>query len=324
MRSRRAFVGLVAAGWMQAVARRAWAQAFPSRPIRLLVGFAPGAQSDLTARLVGQVLGPLLGVAIVVDNRPGASGAIAAEATAQAEADGYTMLLGGTSNLAIAPAFDEKLRYDPLRDFAAIGRVARIPWAFAVNAKLPITTVPQLVEYARSRPGEVTYASGALATQLAVEMLSLATGIQVLQVPYKGTAPAVLDVASGRVDFTVADIAAMDVHVRAANLRILATTGRQRVKALPDVPTVAEQGIAGFVTDSWNALVVPRDTPSDAVRRLRQALGQALRSSELRDGLERLGFEPIVEPADVLPEVLKAEIESYRALIRRTGMRAER
>jgi tripartite-type tricarboxylate transporter receptor subunit TctC len=323
MTRRRDLVNLLAAGVLQAVAPLARAQGQAGRPIHLVVGFAPGAQSDLTARLVAQAMAPLLGVPVVVENRPGASGTIAAEMVARAAPDGATVLLGGTSNLSIAPAFDDKLRYDPLRDFVVVGRVARIPWAIAVNAKLPITTVRQLVQYAKARPGQVTYASGALATHLAVRMLAVEVAFDVVQVPYRGTAPAVLDVAAGRVDFTIADIAAMEPHVRAANLRMIATTGRARAKAVPDLPTVAEEGVAGFATDSWNALTVPRDTPVDVVRRLRQALAQALASTELREGLDRLGFEPIDEPADALPESLRAEIESYRTLIRRTGMRAE-
>lgn len=320
MNRRKGLFAVAASALLLAAAPIARAEAFPSRPIRLLVGFAPGAQSDLTARLIGQAMGSLLGVAVVIENRPGASGAIAAELAARAEPDGYTMMLGGTSNLAIAPAFDDKLRYDPLRDFASIGRVARIPWAFAVNARLPVETVPQLVQHARARPGAATYASGALATQLAVEMLKATMPIDVVQVPYKGTAPAVLDVAAGRVDFIVADIAAMAPHVQAGNLRLLATTGRARASALPDLPTVAEQGVRGYFTDSWNGLVVPRDTPADSVRLLRQALAQALHTVEVRDGLQRLGFEPIDEPAAAMIEVLRGEIESYRALIRRTGM----
>jgi tripartite-type tricarboxylate transporter receptor subunit TctC len=323
MNQRRGLLALLATGALPLLTSRVRAQGVAARPIRILVGFAPGAQSDLTARLVAQVLAPLLDVPVVIDNRPGASGTIAAEIAARAAPDGATVLLGGTSNLAIAAAFDEKLRYDPLRDFVFVGRIARIPWAFAVNARLPITTLPQLVQSAKARPGELSYASGALATQLAVEMLKTEVGIDVLRVPYKGTAPAVLDVASGRVDFTVADIAAMQPHVRAGNLRMLATTGRVRATVVPDLPTVAEQGVPGYVTDSWNALVVPRDTSADVLRRLRQALAKALATAELREGLDRLGFEPIDEATETAPALLKAEIESYKTLIRRTGMRAE-
>lgn len=323
MKRRRGLLAVLVTGALQVLTSQVRAQGVAARPIRILVGFAPGAQSDLTARLVGQVLAPLLEVPVVIDNRPGASGTIAAEFAARAAPDGATVLLGGTSNLAIAAAFDDKLRYDPLRDFVFVGRIARIPWAFAVNAKLPITTMTQLIQSAKARPGELSYASGALATQLAVEMLKAEVGIDVLRVPYKGTAPAVLDVASGRVDFTVADIAAMQPHVRAGNLRMLATTGRGRARAVPDMPTVAEQGVPGYVTDSWNALVVPRDTPVEAVRRLRQAMAKALLTAELRDGLAHLGFEPIDEAAESAPELLRAEIESYKTLIRRTGMRAE-
>lgn len=324
MRRRETVVAVAAVAWVLRAPGSAAAPAFPSRPVRLVVGFTPGAQSDLTARLVGAVWGPLIGTQILVENLPGASGVIGAEAVARAAADGYTLLLGGTSNLAIAPAADDRLRYDPERDFVPIARVARIPWAFAVRADLPVANLAELVRYAKLRPGQVTFASGALAAQLAVEMLKASTEIDVVPVPYKGTAPAVLDVAAGRVDFVAADVAAMQPHVQAGRLRLIAATGEQRTKALPELATVAEQGIAGYATDSWNAIMAPRDTPADVVRHLRESLARALTSAELRDGLGRLGFEVIDEPSDALPQVLRAEIEVYRSLIRRTGMRVER
>jgi len=324
MRRRDAFATVAMLPWALPTRATAASPAYPSKPVRLVVGFAPGAQSDLTARMLGRFWAPLLGTQIVIENLPGASGVIGAEAVARAAPDGYTLLLGGTSNLAIAPAADERLRYDPVRNFVPIGRVARIPWAFAVRTDLPVSTVPELVRYVKSRPGQVTYAAGALAAQLAVEMLKTSAEIDVVQVPYKGTAPAVLEVAAGRVDFVAADVAALQPLVQAGRLRLIASTGTKRSKSLPDLATVAEQGITGYATDSWNAIVVPRNTPPDVVRTLRETLARALTSVEFHDGLERIGFEVIHEPPDALEQVLGAEIEAYRSLIRRTGMRIER
>jgi len=312
---------LAVAGGLALPSSDAAGETYPAKPIRILVGYPAGAQSDTTARLVGTRLGEILGQSFVVENRGGAGATIAAEAVAHSTADGYTLLLGGSSNMALAPLIYGDLRYDPVRDFVPIGRIVRIPWVIAVSSKLPVTTLPQLVAYGRAHPGELTFADSTTATQLAVEMMMSAAGVKVIRVPYKSTAPALLDVIGGRVDFTLADLSILAPHTASGTVRLLATTGDKRSREAPELPTVSEQGIAGFSAYSWNSLVAPRDTPADVVAKLRGALRQALCEREFRESLERMGFEPVDEEPEALGPLLKSEIERYRKLVDETGIR---
>jgi len=297
------------------------AQTYPTKPLRLLVGYPPGAQSDAVARLTAVRLGEILGQPIVVENRSGAPGTIAAELVARSPADGYTMLLGGSSNLAQAPFLFSDLRYDPVRDFVPIGRILKVSWMLAARAKFPATTLSEFLDYARAHPGEVTFAVSASGTQLASAMLMRAAGVTIVEIPYKGTAPAVADVLGDRVDFTLADLVAVGPHRRDGALRLLATTGSRRAPLAPDVPTVAEQGFPGFTAFSWSSIVVPRATPPEVVATLRSALRQALREPEFRERIERLGFEPVDEDPEAFAEVLKSEIDRFGQLIKDAGIR---
>jgi tripartite-type tricarboxylate transporter receptor subunit TctC len=294
------------------------AQATGTRTVRLVVAFAPGGQSDLVARLLARTLGDLLDISMVVENRPGAGGAIGVEFVARAPADESTLLLGSASNLTIGPAVDASLRYDPIRDFSPIGRIARTPLVVAVRSGLPVTNVSELVEHARRHPGQLTYASGATLVQFAVESLKAAAGVDIMQVPYKGTAPALLDVVAGRVDLLVADVTAVAPHASSGALRVVANAGRSRARAFPDVPTMAEQGY-DFDFESWQGLLAPGGTADETIARLQAALRQALASAEFVKGLEALGFEPIHEPPAAFAAFLRAELERYRRLARRQG-----
>jgi len=313
---RRQILQAVAAGALLLTSRLAAAQALPAKPVRLVVAFPPGGQSDLIARLVAPTLGGLLGVSMVVENRSGAGGAIGVEFAARAPADGSTLLLGSASNLTIAPALDSSLRYDPLRDFAAIGRIARAPLVLAVPSDRSVMNASQLVEHARKQPGTLTYASGATLVQFAIESLKTAARVDILEVPYKGTAPALLDVLAGRVDLLLADVAAVAPHVSSGALRVIANAGQTRSHAFPDVPTMTEQGF-DFVFESWQGLLAPGGTSNELITSLQGALRQALASEEFRKGLERLGFEPIDEPPPAFGPFLRNELERYRRLVKR-------
>ncbi len=319
----RGLVSLLAAAALTLHALVALGEPYPTRSIRLVVGFPPGAQSDTTARLVAIRLGGILGQSVVVENRSGATATIAADIVARSAPDGYTLLLGGSSNLALAPLLFTDLRYDPVRDFAPIARIARVPWMLAVNSKLPVKTLGELLDYARARPGEVTFAASGAGMQLAATMLMRAARVDVVHVPYKGTTPAVADVVGGRVDFVLADLAALAPHMQSGKLRLLATTGPRRVPTAPDVPTVAEQGFPGFSSYSWNSLVAPRDTSPEVIATLRRALRQALRERELREGLELMGFEAIDEQPEEFAGMLKSEIERFKLLVKESGIRLE-
>lgn len=322
MTHRLAWLRALFVGSLVLAASPAWADVFPARPIRLLVGFGPGAQTDSTARLVAQQLGELLGETMVVENRAGAGGTIGAEAAARSTADGYTLLLGGPGNLTLGPAINGSLRYDTLRDFVAIGRVARISLVLAVNSKVPATSVAELLSLARTSPGKLTYASAGRTSvmNLAVESLKIAAGVEVVEVPYRGSAPAVADVVAGRVDFIFADFSVLEPHARSGALRLLATSGAQRIRAAPDLPTVAEGGVSGYELETWNGIVAPSGTPPEVVKKLRQALRQALGTPRVVQGLERMGFEVIDEPPEAFTALLQMESERFGRLVKRIGL----
>jgi len=291
------------------------AQLLPAKVVRLIVAYPPGGQSDLIARLVAQSLGESLGVPVVVENRPGAGGVIGAEVAARAVPDGTSLLLGSASNLTIAPALDSGLAYDTLRDFVPIGRVARLPLVLVVRAGLPVTNAAQLVAYAREHPGALTGAVGATMVQFAIESLQTSDGVDILQVPYSGTAPALVDVLGGRVDFLLADVAAIAPHAKTDAVRVIANAGATRSQAFPEVPTMLEQGF-DFVFESWQGVLAPRGTPRASIAELQDALRKALGSSALGKGLERLGAEPIDEPPAAFEAFLRDELQKYRALVR--------
>jgi tripartite-type tricarboxylate transporter receptor subunit TctC len=318
--SARALAAVVVATMLALHSIVTFAQTYPVKPIRLIVGYPPGAQSDATARATATKLGEILGQPVIVENRSGASSTIAAELVANSPPDGYTMLLGGSSNLAQAPFIFSELRYDPVRDFVHVGRILKVSWMLAVRSTFPAATLAEFFDYARAHPGEVTFAMSATGTQIAGTMLMRAARVQVVDVPYKGTVPAVADVIGGRVDFTLADFFAVAPHAQAGTLRFLATTGSRRALLAPDVPTVAEQGFPGFVGFSWSSLAVPRGTPPETVAVLRRALRQALRDREFRANIERLGFEPVDEDPEEFGAVLKSEIDRFGQLIKDAGL----
>jgi tripartite-type tricarboxylate transporter receptor subunit TctC len=315
---RRTMLRAIAGGAVMSASGLVAAQGLPAKTIRLVVAFPPGGQSDLIARLVAQTLGPLLGVSMVVENRSGAGGAIGVEFAARAPADGSTLLLGSASNLTIAPVLDSGLRYDPLRDFAPIGRVARLPLVLLVRAELPVMNVQQLVLYARKHPGTLTYASGAALVQFAIESLKTAADVDILQVPYGGTAPALHEVLAGRIDLLLADVGAIVPYASSGTVRVIANAGQARAHAFPDVPTMIEQGF-DFVFESWQGLLAPSATPAESIARIQDALQRALGSSEFRKALERVGAEPIDESPAAFAPLLRDELERYRRVGRRTA-----
>ena len=298
-------------------------QAWPNKPITLVVPFPPGGGTDAFARPLSVQLAKQLGRPVIIDNRGGASGAIGAELAARAPADGYTLLLGSITNLAIAPLVIPHLRYDSLRDFAAIRRFARVPLVVGVNSKIPVTTLGELVDYARTHPGELTCATGAPSTQLAIQLLTNFSATDILHVPYKGTAAAVADVASGHVSLTIADLAALAPHAQSGRIRLLATTSPKRLRAAAGLPTAIEQGFTGEAVSIWQAIVVPRDTPADVVATLRSALFKVVSAPGFSEQLERMGFEAVEEDPAEFPAMLKAEIERLRPLVKQAGIRAD-
>ena len=302
-----------------------FAQAYPSRPIKLVVGQAAGGHGDIIGRTIGPKLAEILKQPVVIENRGGAGGTIGAEMVARAPHDGYTLLLGGSSNLAIVAALAGEARYDTTRDFVPIGGAAIVPYGLAVSPSVPATTVSELVAYARAHPGRLTYGSSGVGStsSLAVEWLKSAAGIDIVHVPYRGLAPAVTALLSGEIDLVVADLSLLTSHAKAGTLRLLASAGAQRASAAPGLPTVAEQGIPGFAIEAWSGIVAPAGTPPEVVAKLSSGLSQALLAPEVRQRFEEFGYEPIVDTPAQFGALIRSDIERYTTLIKRAGIRVD-
>ena len=294
------------------------AEGYPSRPIRILAGQQAGSATDNVARLVADGLHAALGVPVTVENRPGAGGTIGAEAAAHASADGYTLLVAGTSNLTIGPATDPALRYDPTRDFAPIGRVAFVPFVFAVNAGVPAATLGELAKLARSRPGTLTYVTlgPATTTGFGMELFRAEAGVDMLGVEYKGIASAIPDLLAGRVDAIFNEIAVLSQHAQAGRLRLLAVASPQRNPRFPDLATSAEQGFPRATLGAWYGLLAPAGIGPDVHKRLVEAYEAATHSPEVRKRIEALGYEPIAETPAEFAKALRDDIATIRAISR--------
>ncbi len=301
------------------------AQPFPTKPVRIEVGYAPGAQNDVMGRILAQALADYWMQSVVVENHGGAGGSVGAGMIATAAADGYRLLFGGASNLAIAPALQPNLVYDPLKDFVPIGGIARVPYALAVNARVPARSLAELIAYARANPDRLTYSSGGIgsSSSLASELLKSSTGINILHVAYKGSAPAANALVSGEVDLMFADLSLLAPHDKAGTIRLLAVAGTKRAAAAPNLPTVAEQGVPGYALEPWYGLVAPAGTPPEVMARLATAFAAVRDAPEVREKFERLGYELIVDTPAEFGALIRAEIERYASLIKKAGIRSE-
>ena len=298
------------------VAGSALAQSWPSRPVRIVVPTAPGGGVDFTARLVGQRLSERLGQQIIVDNRAGAGGVIAMDHVAKAVPDGYTLLLGFSGPLVMTP-HAEKVAYDPQRDFAGVSQLTSFHLMLATHPSLPVRSVKQLIAFARARPEELNYASGNIwtLTHLGPELLKTVTGINVVPIHYKGTGPAAIAVLAGEAHMLYASPAALLPHVRAKRLVGLAVAGPERVRLAPEVPTLAEAGVRGADTPSWQALLAPARTPGEAIGRLNGELARIAAAPDYREQLERQGLEPRTSTPDEFAAFLRAEYDKWGKVI---------
>jgi tripartite-type tricarboxylate transporter receptor subunit TctC len=298
---------------------------YPSKAIRIIVPFAPGGPNDILGRIVGQKLNELWGRPAVIENRGGAGGTIGVDAGAKSPPDGYTIVIGGSSNLAVAPGLYAKLPYDPLHDLAPVANVAIVPYVLAVNPHVPARSVKELVAVARSRKGLLSYGSsgtGAM-SHLAAELFKAASGADIVHVPYKGTAPSVTDMIAGQIDMMFADLAAVAPHAKAGKLRLLATAGSRRSAAAPELPTMAEAGIKGYAVDTWFGIVAPVATPKDIVAKLNTAIVNALNMQDVKQRFEELGYEAIGDTPEQFGATIKADIDKFSRLIKNAGIKAE-
>jgi tripartite-type tricarboxylate transporter receptor subunit TctC len=326
MKHRRWAIAAAAAGALvpgAAVAQGA-ADTFPAKPVRVVVGLAPGGGTDIQARLLSQKLTANLGRSFVVENRTGAGGTVAYAQVAKSTPDGYTQL-AVASGYSITPAVYAKLAYDPIRDFAPVSLVIQAPILLMVHPSLPVRSTKELVALAKARPGVLDGASAGYGTSnhMALELFNLLAATKITHIPYKGTGPALIDAMSGQVQVIFGNILSSLPYVRQGRLRALAVTGPRRAKAAPDLPTVAESGVPGYETTTWLAWLAPAGTPPAIVSRMSAELAKAVRSPDVADALVGDGGEPVGSTPPELAQHLATEIARWRKVVKAAGMKVE-
>jgi tripartite-type tricarboxylate transporter receptor subunit TctC len=317
--TRRQALQLAGAGALS-LALPAHAQAWPARPIRIVVPFTPGGSSDVLARAVGVEIGRTLGQPVVIDNVPGAGGSLGGEKAAKSPADGYTLFMGHIGTLAINPALYPKLGYDPVRSFVPVAWVARVPNVLVVHPSVPANSLKELVALAKSQPGKLAYGSGGngSAAHTTMEYLKMVTGSSFLHIPYRGTAPSITDLLANQVQVLFTGVPALLPHIKAGKMRALAVSSPKRLAVLPDVPTVAESGVAGtkgFEADQWYGLVAPAGTPAEVVTLLNEHVNRALASDEVRKRLASEGAEPTPATPKAFGDLIAREIPRWERVV---------
>ena len=304
-----------------ALAQDTW----PDRPIKLVVPFPPGGGTDIVARAMGQGLSQHLGQPIVVDNKPGASTIIGTDAVAKAAPDGYTLLLSGSTSYSVNPAMRARLPYDPARDLAPIAIVARTPLVLVVGNGTPWHSLPELVAAAKAKPRSIRYATFGAGSgpHLAGELLALAAGIQLQDIPYKGSSQGAMAVIGGEIEIGIDTVAAVAPHVRSGKLRALGIVGATRSSMLPEVRTLAEQGLPDATFDAWYGFAAPARTPAPVIDKLVRAVTATMGNAALQSQLRAQGMEPVAIGAAAFRSQMEGEISRYRALAHRAGIVAE-
>ena len=301
------------------------AKDYPTRPIRLIVTFTPGGPTDIVARAVGQKLSEAWGQTVVVDNRPGAGGNIGMDLVAKSPADGYTLVLGSFGPMIISPFVYSKLPYDTVKDFAPITLGATSWFFLVVHPSVPAQSVKELIAFAKSKPGGLTFSSSGNASpsHLAGELLKTVAGINLTHVPYKGGAPAVAAVVSGEVQMAIESPPPIVPQVKAGKLRALGAARPNRSPLLPDVPTVSEAGLPGFHAGSWYGFLAPAGTPKPIIDKLNAEMVKAIRSQELRDRFAAVGAESVGDSPSEFAAFIRAELKKWEKVVRATGVKAE-
>jgi tripartite-type tricarboxylate transporter receptor subunit TctC len=309
---------LAAAGSFTPVA----AEEFPSRPITWVVPFTPGGITDTTARVVAEEMGKFLGQSVLIDNRGGAGGVLGTEQVARSKPDGYTLVYGTQGTMAANVTLWRKLPYDPLKSFAPVHVVGQSPNIFVAYAGAPYNSLTELIAYARQNPGKVTFSSSGVgtATHLVAELFKSVAGVDMLHVPYKGSAPALNDLIAGRVDVMFDYQVAVGPHVEAGKLKVLAVTSAERMRSMPNAPTMAELGLKDMTTESWSCIMVPAGTPAPVIDRLAEAVRVALTSERVRAHLEKFGSRPVLlQKAEMIP-FIESETKRWGDVIEKAGL----
>ena len=308
-----------------AYAHPAQAQTYPSKAVKFIVPFATGGASDSLARVVGQKLSERLGQPVIVENRPGAGGVLAADFVAKAAPDGYTLLIGDIGANAIAASLFPKLPYDPLKDFAPINLAINLPIVLIVHPSVKATNLNEILAIARADPGKLNYASAGNGgiSHLAGEMLRDMAGINITHVPYKGGAPGLADTIGGATQMMFVSVPTAQPHLRAGKVRAIAVTGSRRAQALPDIPTMAEAGLPGYSSDSWGGMLAPAKTPREIVERLDREISEVLRIPETRERLTQMGFEIVGAGPAEFQKFLQSEVAKWAKVVRSAGVKPE-
>ncbi|GAD24204.1 tripartite tricarboxylate transporter substrate binding protein [Acidovorax sp. MR-S7] len=303
----------------------AHAQAYPAKPVQLIVPFPPGGAVDIVGRLVGKKLGDRLGQPVVIENKAGAGTIVGASFVANAPADGYTLLISSGSTFTANPALNARLPYDPVKSFDPIGMVARVPLVLLANGEVPVNNLRQLISAVQATPGKYVYGSFGSGTtgHFAAELVWAATGIKLLHVPYRGSAPAMSDLIGGQIPFTIDTVAAALPQLKAGKIKAIAVTGESRATQLPNVPTVAESGFPGFSADSWLAIVGPHGLPAEVKATLQKALAEVAADGETRDKLVASGLQAAWEPANAVAARIDDELPRMRAIAQRANIKAQ-
>jgi tripartite-type tricarboxylate transporter receptor subunit TctC len=302
----------------------AWSQAYPNRPIRLIVGYPAGGASDVAARIVGQKLGERMGQPVVVDNRAGSAGNIGADAVAKAAPDGYTLLLG-TISLSVNPSLYPKMTYDPVKDLSAVSMISSTPFLLVVNPQTPYKSTRELVDAARKSPGVINYATAGngSGSHLFTELLDSTANIKLTHVPYKGAAPAMNDVLGNQVGVTFDNIITTLPLVKAGKLRALAVSTKQRSKVAPDIPTLDESGVPGFDATAWFGLFAPAGTPREIIARLNQEVAEAVKDPVVNEKLLALGAEPVSSSPESFSTFFKGEVAKWARVVKTAKVQVE-
>ena len=299
--------------------------AYPSKPVRIMVPFPAGGGFDIAARGVAQKLFEALKYQFIVDNRPGAGGTVGTQTAARAAPDGYTLLVGGASGMVINPLLTKNLPYDPLKDFAPVSLIAINPTLLVVHGSLPVSTVKELVAYAKARPGKLSYASVGSGSpiHIGMELFKSLTGTNMVHVPYKGAAPAVTDLLGGQVELMFNTMPSVLPHVKSGKLKALAVGTARRSRLVPDLPTVAEAGVPGFQLETWFGLFAPTRTPRHIINTLNTHLVRGLEDRDLAQSLANQGSEPQPSTPEKLAQYMREDAERWGKVIRSAGIKAD-
>ena len=297
--------------------------AYPSKPIRLYVGFPAGGGPDLIARILASKLTERWGQPVVVENRPGASGSIAADVVAKAQPDGYSLILSSSGPMTLNPMIMPALRYDALRDFQPVSTFGLFPLMLAVHPDLPAKSPQELIAHARANPGKLMNGASAVSMQMAMEMLKQMAGLDITTVRYAGSAATVTALLRGEVQLAILESTPLLPQIRAGKVRGLAIISDRRIGAMPDIPTMSESGVPGYEITFWTGLLAPAGTPPAVVSRLSAELANIIQAPEVRERLTAMGAEPVAEPPERLAARMRSDIAKYAPVIKATGLKAD-